>query len=174
MRVHLKSGIVVAGIAATAFTLSACSSEADPETSDTPEAEATSSVAAASGDAVDLSGVCPADIKIQTDWNPEMEHGHLYAMLGDEYEVDANNKSVTGPLIASGEDTGVDITILSGGPAVGYAQPNAQALLRPVDLHGIRGHRRGDRALDRPPHGVGVPAAREGPADDHVGPGYLP
>ncbi|HWR84927.1 MAG TPA: ABC transporter substrate-binding protein, partial [Rhodoglobus sp.] len=56
----------------------------------------------------------------------EAEHGHLYALFGDQYEVDAQNKSVTGPLMASGEYTGVDVTILSGGPAVGFAQPNAQ------------------------------------------------
>ncbi|MFT4136838.1 ABC transporter substrate-binding protein [Microbacterium sp.] len=76
---------------------------------------------------IDLAAAgCPADIRIQTDWNPESEHGHLYALLGDQYEVDAKNKSVTGPLMASGEYTGVDVTILSGGPATGFTQPNAQ------------------------------------------------
>ncbi|WP_084130566.1 nitrate ABC transporter substrate-binding protein [Demequina sp. NBRC 110055] len=127
MRVHFKSASVIAGLAATAVTLSACSSDAEPESSDAPESSATSSAtASASAGGLDLSAVCPADIKIQTDWNPEMEHGHLYALLGDEYEVDSDNKSVTGPLMASGEPTGVDVTILSGGPAVGFAQPNAQ------------------------------------------------
>ena len=124
MRVPLKSGVVLAGIAVSALTLAACSSDAEPEDTGAPSDGATTSPASASG--TDLSGICPDDIRIQTDWNPEMEHGHLYAMLGDEYEVDANNKSVTGPLMASGEPTGVDVTILSGGPAVGYAQPNAQ------------------------------------------------
>jgi hypothetical protein len=124
MLVTFKSGIVLAGVAVSVLTLAACSSEADPETSASPTAAAPTTSAMASS--VDLSGVCPADIKIQTDWNPEMEHGHLYAMLGSDYEVDSNNKSVTGALMASGEDTGVDVTILSGGPAIGYAQPNAQ------------------------------------------------
>ncbi|WP_430869044.1 ABC transporter substrate-binding protein [Demequina aurantiaca] len=123
MRVPFKSGIVLTGIAVSALTLAACSTDAEPEASASASASSTTSAMAG---AVDLSGVCPADIKIQTDWNPEMEHGHLYSMLGSEYTVDSNNKSVTGPLIASGADTGVDITVLSGGPAVGYAQPNTQ------------------------------------------------
>ncbi|MFW2514457.1 ABC transporter substrate-binding protein [Demequina sp. SO4-13] len=127
MRVHPRSGIVLAGVAATALTLAACASGAEAEPEDTTGTPAPTGTASATADgSVDLAAICPADIRIQTDWNPEMEHGHLYAMLGDEYEVDANNKSVTGPLMASGEDTGVDVTVLSGGPAVGFAQPNAQ------------------------------------------------
>ncbi|MFW7415322.1 ABC transporter substrate-binding protein [Demequina sp. SO4-18] len=127
MRVHPRSGIVLAGVAATALTLAACASGAEAESEETAGSPAPTSSASASADgSVDLASMCPADIKIQTDWNPEMEHGHLYAMFGDEYEVDSDNKSVTGPLMASGEDTGVDVTVLSGGPAVGYAQPNAQ------------------------------------------------
>ncbi len=47
--------------------------------------------------AASLAGVCPATVVIQTDWNPEAEHGHLYQMLGAGYTVD--KKSVTGPLI---------------------------------------------------------------------------
>lgn len=139
MRVHFRSGIVLAGVAATALTLSACATDADPEPEpdDTTASPAPTGTASATG--IDLSGVCPADIKVQTDWNPEMEHGHLYAMIGDEYEVDANNKSVTGPLVASGEPTGVDITILSGGPAVGYAQPNAQMYADPSIFMGYVG-----------------------------------
>ncbi len=76
---------------------------------------------------VDLAKAgCPADIRIQTDWNPESEHGHLYQMVGPGYEIDADAKSVTGPLMASGEYTGVNITVLSGGPAIGFSQPNTQ------------------------------------------------
>ena len=36
---------------------------------------------------------------IQTDWNPEAEHGFLYQMIGDGYTVDKDKFAVTGPLI---------------------------------------------------------------------------
>ena len=118
-RVLAASGIVIAGL-----TLAACSSSGEAETTESAAPSASSSAAAG---AVDLAAAgCPADIKIQTDWNPEAEHGHLYALLGSEYTIDSDVKSVTGPLMASGEPTGVDVTILSGGPATGFTQPNAQ------------------------------------------------
>ncbi|MDF1479286.1 ABC transporter substrate-binding protein [Leifsonia sp. H3M29-4] len=117
MRITRTRALITVGLAAGAMTLAACSTPA-PEDSAAPELEI---------GAVDLAAAgCPADIKIQTDWNPEAEHGHLYALLGDTYTIDDTNKTVTGPLMASGEYTGVDVTILAGGPAVGFAQPNAQ------------------------------------------------
>lgn len=112
-------GVVVIG----AIALAGCSSstpDAAPTSAETPAADLEIGK-------VDLAAAgCPADIRIQTDWNPESEHGHLYKLLGDDYTVDANGKSVTGPLMASGEYTGVDVTVLSGGPATGFTQPNAQ------------------------------------------------
>lgn len=112
------SGLVLASLA-----LAACTSTEAEE----PSGSSTASPSGAATGAIDLAAAnCPADIKIQTDWNPEAEHGHLYALLGDEYTIDDNEKSVTGPLMASGEPTGVDVTILSGGPATGFTQPNAQ------------------------------------------------
>ena len=117
MRITRTRALITVGLAAGAMTLAACSTPA-PEDSAAPELEI---------GAIDLAAAgCPADIKIQTDWNPEAEHGHLYALFGDSYEIDDTNKTVTGPLMASGEYTGVDVTILAGGPAVGFAQPNAQ------------------------------------------------
>lgn len=78
-------------------------------------------------DGVDLSGVCPETVVIQTDWNPEAEHGWVYQMVGDDYEVDAGAYSVRGSLVASGEvDTGVDIEVRSGGPAIGYQTVTSQ------------------------------------------------
>ena len=38
-------------------------------------------------------------IVIQTDWNPEAEHGHLYELLGADSTIDAGKKSVSGPLM---------------------------------------------------------------------------
>lgn len=75
---------------------------------------------------VDLSGVCPGTVVIQTDWNPESEMGGLYGLLGPDAEIDADKKVVRGPLYASGEWTGVDVEIRSGGPAIGFQGVPAQ------------------------------------------------
>jgi len=117
MRITRTRAIVLTGLAAGSLALAGCASSPGPE--ETGDDLAIGSVDLAAAD-------CPADIKIQTDWNPEAEHGHLYALLGDDYEIDTTNKTVTGPLMASGEYTGVDVTILAGGPAVGFNQPNQQ------------------------------------------------
>jgi hypothetical protein len=71
------------------------------------------------GGAVDLASVCPDPIVIQTDWFPESEHGALYELVGEGYEVDTDQRVVRGPLVASGHDTGIDIEIRTGGPAIG-------------------------------------------------------
>ncbi|WP_165067975.1 substrate-binding domain-containing protein [Marisediminicola senii] len=76
--------------------------------------------------AIDLSEACPATVTIQTDWNPESEHGMLYQLLGEDYTVDADLKTVSGPLMASGEYTGVDVEVRSGGPAIGFQTVLAQ------------------------------------------------
>ena len=74
-------------------------------------------------DAVDLSAVCPETIAIQTDWFPEAEHGTLYEMVGENPTIDAEAKIVSGPLVAhSGAETGVNIEIRTGGPAIGPQQ----------------------------------------------------
>lgn len=72
-----------------------------------------------------LSGVCPDTVVIQTDWNPEAEHGFVYELVGDGYEVDAAGLRVTGPLVASGVDTGVKVQVRAGGPAVGFTSPTS-------------------------------------------------
>lgn len=66
---------------------------------------------------VDLAGVCPETIVIQTDWFPESEYGAVYNLLGDDYEVDVDNKIVSGALVSEGQPTGVDIEIRAGGAA---------------------------------------------------------
>lgn len=72
-----------------------------------------------------LTGVCPDTVVIQTDWNPEAEHGFVYELVGDGYEVDAAGLRVTGPLVASGVDTGVKVQVRAGGPAVGFNSPTS-------------------------------------------------
>ena len=77
------------------------------------------------GGAVDLSA-CPNPLVIQTDWFPEAEHGSLYEMVGDGYSVDVGSKVVRGPLVAGGQETGIDIEVRSGGPAIGNEPVSVQ------------------------------------------------
>ncbi|MFM7872904.1 MAG: ABC transporter substrate-binding protein, partial [Actinomycetota bacterium] len=75
-----------------------------------------------SGGEGSLAADCPATIVIQTDWFPESEHGALYQMVGADYTVDTEKKIVKGSLVDSeGNDTGVDIEVRTGGPAIGYS-----------------------------------------------------
>jgi hypothetical protein len=71
------------------------------------------------GTASDLASVCPDPIVVQTDWFPESEHGALYELIGEGYEVDVDQRVVRGPLVAGGEDTGIQIEVRTGGPAIG-------------------------------------------------------
>ena len=82
---------------------------------------------AAAAEGVDLAAAgCPATVSIQTDWNPEAEHGNLYQLLGDDYTVDTTKLRVSGPLMANGKTTGVNVEIRAGGPAIGYSQVTAE------------------------------------------------
>ncbi len=74
-----------------------------------------SATSAAGPSPVDLSAVCPATIVIQTDWFPESEYGAVYGLLGDDYEIDVDNKIVSASLVTQGEPTGVNIEIRAGG-----------------------------------------------------------
>ena len=68
-----------------------------------------------------LKGDCPDTVGIQLDWMPEGEHGFVYQMVGEGYEIDKSKAYVTGPLIdQNGNDTGVKIQIRSGGAAQGF------------------------------------------------------
>jgi hypothetical protein len=75
---------------------------------------------------VNLKEVCPAKIVVQSDWNPEAEHGGIYQMLGPNPSFDAAGKRVTGPLFNHGEYTGVDLEIRAGGPAIGFQTVTSQ------------------------------------------------
>ena len=99
--------------------LAACASKAPPTEQAAPAAPASSGAAG-------LAGVCPANVVIQTDWNPEAEHGAQYAMLGSDYTINKKLKTVSGPLMSDGKSTGVNIEIRAGGPAIGFEAVAAQ------------------------------------------------
>ncbi|MXW96267.1 MAG: ABC transporter substrate-binding protein [Acidimicrobiaceae bacterium] len=104
---------------------------AEPEAPDPePEPEPAEPEAPAE-DPLDLASVCPSPIIIQTDWFPESEHGAMYQMVGEGWTLDTDNMITTGPLTAGGVDTGVDIEIRAGGPAIGFASGSAQMTLDP-------------------------------------------
>jgi hypothetical protein len=70
---------------------------------------------------------CPSTIILQTDWNPESEHGGQYELLGSNPAINASKKAVTGELTAhGGVDTGVKLEIRAGGPAIGYQTVTSQ------------------------------------------------
>ena len=140
-RRRLVAAVAVLGLAAAACgdddedssegTEGATDTTAEGSTDTTAAATDTtaagSDTTAAGGEGVDLSGVCPSPLVIQTDWFPESEHGALYELIGDDYTVDVGSKVVTGSLVASGGvDTGIDIEVRTGGPAIGFAGPSTQ------------------------------------------------
>ena len=118
------------GVAVIAtLTLAACggSDSASDTTSAAPDATGVDLVAAG----------CPATVSLQTDWNPEAEHGNLYQLVGPNYTVDTAKLRVTGDLMAGGKSTGVKIEIRAGGPAIGYSQVTAELYKDPSILLGF-------------------------------------
>ncbi|MFN0027014.1 MAG: ABC transporter substrate-binding protein [Acidimicrobiales bacterium] len=113
--------LLVASVAALLLA-AACGGD-DSETATGAAGGTTAGGGAAAGS---LAGVCPEKLVIQTDWNPEAEHGGIYQMVGDNPTIDASKKIVTGPLVAGGNDTGIDIEIRTGGPAIAFESPTSQ------------------------------------------------
>ena len=106
-----------------ALALVACGDdEKSDSSSDTTSAGAETTTAGSTGSTTmsegSLAGICPETVSIQLDWMPEAEHGFLYQLVGEGYEIDKSLAYVTGPLVDSmGMDTGVKVQIRSGGPA---------------------------------------------------------
>jgi hypothetical protein len=150
MRTTARHRTLVAGAAtASVLALAACGSSSSGGAAATPSAAPSSAVAASPSDtasagasasasaaggsgavaAGSLKGVCPDTVVIQTDWNPESEHGALYQVVGANPTIDASKKTVTGPLMAGTVDTGVKVQVRAGGPAIGFQTVSAQMYL---------------------------------------------
>jgi hypothetical protein len=82
--------------------------------------DATAPAPPAASASINLKGVCPDPLVMQTSWYPQSEHGAVYQLLGSGYRIDAAHKRVTGPLTVHGKSTGVRLELRAGGPAVGY------------------------------------------------------
>jgi hypothetical protein len=110
---------VAATLAASgALALSSC---AGGVAAQEPAAQAS----AASGEGV-LAGVCPDEVVVQLQWQPQSDQGAVFGLLGEGWTVDTAQHAVTGPLVADGEDTGVALTLRAGGPAIGFQSVPSQ------------------------------------------------
>jgi hypothetical protein len=81
---------------------------------------ATAPAPPAASASINLKGVCPDPLVVQTSWYPQSEHGAVYQLLGSGTTIDATHKRVTGPLTVHGKSTGIRLEVRAGGPAVGY------------------------------------------------------
>ena len=89
MKIRPLLGVTVAAV----LTLAACGgSDSSSDTTTAPAAEGVDLLAAG----------CPETVSLQTDWNPEAEHGNLYQLVGPGYTVDTAKLRVTGDLMAGG------------------------------------------------------------------------
>jgi hypothetical protein len=66
---------------------------------------------------------------VQTSWFPGVEAHAAFSLVGPGYRLDADKKRTIGPLVAKGVDTGVDIEVRAGGPAIGFQHASAQMYL---------------------------------------------
>lgn len=107
-----------AALLAIALVANACGGDDDSAdedaASETPSGE--------SAYTTDLTEDCPDPFVVQKDWLAEAEHAAFYQLIGPGGEMSENQ--YTGPL----GDTGIDMTIIDGGPGLGEGQGAIQSL----------------------------------------------
>ncbi|MGC0370519.1 hypothetical protein RKD05_002771 [Microbacterium sp. SLBN-111] len=111
--------LAIAVLAVAGAALSGCATAAAPA--------GPASTIPLADDASILTDVCPATVVVQATWEPEVDHGPFYGLVGPDAVIDADKKSVTGTLVDQGKSTGVQIEVRSGGSAIGY-QPVASQM----------------------------------------------
>ncbi|SIR93400.1 nitrate ABC transporter substrate-binding protein [Williamsia sterculiae] len=88
----------------------------------------------------ELASVCPKNVVVQLQWQPQSDMAGVIGLMGPGYRVDEKQKSATGPLVYEGGDTGVDITLRAGGPAIGFQSvPSAMYADDGIDLGLVHG-----------------------------------
>lgn len=105
-----RAGITALAALVVASGAACSSSDAETEAVQLPAAPAEQQ----------LAGLCPATVAVQLQWEPETDSGPIFGLLGPGYRVDSDNNKVTGPLVVDGKDTGVELEIRAGGPAIGF------------------------------------------------------
>ena len=128
LRAALIGGVALATLA------TACSSSTSSSSSSSASA---AQAQAPASSAVSLAGVCPSTIIVQTDWYPESDDFIPYELAGPNGTVNTSNKSYTAELIAHGQDTGVQIQVRAGGPAIGDQLVSAEMYENPSILLGF-------------------------------------
>ncbi|MDZ7912623.1 MAG: ABC transporter substrate-binding protein [Rhodococcus sp. (in: high G+C Gram-positive bacteria)] len=150
-----RSATAVLAVALT-LGITACSDGS----ADTVTAPPLESVAAQDS----LSEVCPSTVTVQLQWQPQSDMGALFRMLGPGYSVNTDEKSVTGPLVSGGKDTGVDLSLRAGGPAIGFQSVTSQMYVDDsIDLGIVHGDQVIAAAADQPVVGL-TPLLKYSPA----------
>ena len=126
LRAALIGGVALATLAAGCSSSTSSSVSSSSSTTQDPVSPA-----------VSLAGACPSTIVVQTDWYPESDDFIPYELAGPNGTVDSSNKSYTAELVAHGQDTGVKIQVLTGGPAIGDQLVAAQLYEHPNILLGF-------------------------------------
>jgi hypothetical protein len=107
-------------------------------------------VAAACGDDdgdedTSADGICPANMVIQVDWWPEVEHGGTYQLMGDGAEADASLFTYSGPIDPDYAVGGIEtLEIRAGGDAIEF-QPVAAVMKTDQDI--VLGYINTDEAI---------------------------
>ncbi len=125
---HRKLIKSAALVAALGLVAAACGSDSDttPVTSPPAATTAPGGTSAPGDDSGTLAAVCPSPVVFQTDWHPESEHGALYNLVGDDYRLDTEKKTVTGTLVSQGVNLDIEVEVRAGGPAIGFQSPRSQ------------------------------------------------
>ncbi|MGB3356221.1 MAG: nitrate ABC transporter substrate-binding protein [Mycobacterium sp.] len=145
-----------AAVTTVAAVLSACAYGGEEPTEQASLEPATA--------AQQLADVCPANVGIQLQWQPQSDMGAVFGMLGSGYQVNTEEKSVTGPLVAGGKDTGVDLTLKAGGPAIGFQSVPSQLYVDDsLTMRIVHGDQLIAAAADQPVIGV-TPLLKYSPA----------
>ncbi len=114
----LAATFIVAGLSLTAASCGGgdATSEAEPVTTEPPAA------------------VCPANIVIQADWWPELEHGGSYQLIGPGGTADAATFTYSGPIQEQYKVGGVEtVEVRAGGDAVSFT-PVSSLLQTDTDI----------------------------------------
>jgi hypothetical protein len=120
-----RVGIIV--LAVIALGAAGCGGDGDDGAPQGPASTAPSDAS------VNLAETCPSPIVIQTDWDPESEYGVYYHLLGPNPKIDTEHKRVSGPLLAGGKDTGVQLEVRTGGPSIGF-EPVSSQMYKDTDI----------------------------------------
>ena len=105
-------------------------------------ADSTASTEAAGGDSgavaggsvydVDLTGICPDPLVIQTDWFPEPDHGYTYQAIGTEARSTPRRARTPG----RSPTPGITLEIRAGGPFINFSPPAQQIYADPTIFAG--------------------------------------